>query len=88
MNKVNVEYAPSFLVSLIPERVVGRCAVCGELIYADDRVIVLDNGRAVDSEKMVHERCAVFQKEGLTEFLDLLGIDYYTGTAKEMEEDV
>lgn len=82
MNKI--EYAPSFLVSLIPEKVVGRCAVCGELVYADDRVVVLD---AAGSEKMVHERCAVFRKEGLTEFLDLLGIDYYTGTAKEMTED-
>lgn len=85
MNKI--EYAPSFLVSLIPEKVVGRCAVCGELVYADDRVVVLDNGCAAGSEKMVHERCAVFRKEGLTEFLDLLGIDYYTGTAKEMTED-
>ena len=81
-----VEYAPSFLVSLIPEKTVGRCAVCGELIYETDRVIVLDNGCAADSEKMVHERCAVFRKEGLTEFLDLLGIDYYAGTAKEMRE--
>ncbi len=81
MDKLKIEYAPSFLASLIPEKTVGRCAVCGELIYETDRVVVLDN------EKMVHERCAVFRKEGLTEFLDLLGIDYYTGTAKEMLED-
>lgn len=85
MNKI--EYAPSFLASLFAGKTVGRCAVCNEPIYEDERVIVLDNGCTADSEKIVHERCAVFRKEGLTEFLDLLGIDYYTGTAKEMMED-
>lgn len=82
MNKVNVEYAPSFLISLIPAEPVGRCAVCGKELEGSDRVYAFDH-----SEKMVCERCMIFEKLSLIEILDLLGIDYYTGTAKEMMED-
>lgn len=81
MSKFIVERTPTLLPSMMVTKPMGRCAVCGEVICEDDRVIVLDN------EKMVHEKCAVFQKDSLTEFLDLLGIDYYTGTAKEVAGD-
>lgn len=71
--------------TMLPDvgEVVGRCAVCRQVICSGDRVIVLDG-----SEAMIHEDCAVFRKESLTEFLDMLGVDYYTGDAKEMAEDV
>ena len=82
MSKLMLDRTPILLPSMMVAEPMGRCAVCREVICEDDRVIVLDN------EKMVHEKCAVFQKDTLTEFLDLLGIDYYTGTAKEMMEDV
>lgn len=61
----------------------GRCPVCGEAIYAGERVIALD-GRDV----MIHEVCAVFREESLMRFLDLLGVDYGVGDAEEMAEDV
>jgi predicted nucleic acid-binding Zn ribbon protein len=60
---------------------VGRCAVCGKAIYGDERVVSLDNG------VMVHEDCAVFRRESLTEFLDLLGLDYYVDKAKDVADD-
>ncbi len=81
MDKVKVEYAPSFFISLIPAEPVGRCAVCGKELEGNDRVYAFDH-----NEKMVCEHCMVFEKLPLSEFLDLLGIDYYAGTAKEMTE--
>ncbi len=64
------------------EEKVGRCAVCGKPVFADERVVALDNGA------MIHEECAIFRKESLMGFLDMLGVDYYTGDAKEVAEDV
>lgn len=62
---------------------IGRCAVCGHGVYAGNRVIMLDG-----KSEMVHEGCAVFRKECLTEFLDLLGVDYYTGDAEEFADEI
>ncbi|MBQ2277058.1 MAG: hypothetical protein II333_00695 [Clostridia bacterium] len=81
MSKFIREREPTLLPAVTSEKV-GRCAVCGKPVFAEERVVSLDNGA------MVHEECAIFRRESLTEFLDLLGLDYYTGTAKEMVEDV
>ncbi len=82
MSKFIIERMPVLLPSEMElEEKIGRCPVCGKAVYEDDRVVVLDSGA------MIHEGCAVFRQESLMEFLDLLGVDYYTGTAKEMAED-
>lgn len=81
MSKFIREREPTLLPAVTSEKV-GRCAVCGKPVFADERVVSLGNGA------MIHEECAVFRRESLTEFLDLLGLDYYTGTAKEMAENV
>lgn len=60
----------------------GRCAICGKSIYDDERVVMVDG-----SGVMFHENCAVFREKSLSEFLDLFGMDYYTGTARELMDD-
>lgn len=82
MSKFVFDRTPVLLpVEMKPEERIGRCPVCGKAVYEEDRVVMLDSGA------MIHEGCAVFRQESLMEFLDLLGVDYYTGTAKEMAED-
>ena len=75
------ETDPTMLPGSADDVPVGRCAVCGEAIYGDERVVLLDNG------VMVHEDCAVFRRESLTAFLDLLGLDYYVDKAREVVGD-
>lgn len=59
----------------------GKCAICGKPLDADDRVFTFDG-----TNQKVHESCAVFKKEGLTWFLDVLGIEYYADRAKDVLE--
>lgn len=59
----------------------GTCAVCGRSLDADDHVYVFDG-----NDKVVCEHCMVFTKDSLIEFLDMLGIEYYAGEAREMIE--
>ena len=75
------EVEPTMLPGSADDVPVGRCAVCGESVYGDERVVSLDNG------VMVHEDCAVFRRESLTEFLDLLGLDYYVDKAREVVDN-
>lgn len=80
--KLTLDRTPTLLPVMMVSEKIGRCAVCGKAVCGDERVISLDNGA------MIHEECAIFRKESLMEFLDLLGIDYCVGDAKEMAEDV
>lgn len=81
MAKFKIEREPTLLPAAGEK--VGRCAICGKPVYGNERVIVMDVGGV-----MFHENCAVFDQRSMSEFLDLFGLDYYTGTAKEMTEDV
>lgn len=81
--KFRRETEPTMLPGWERSEKLGRCPVCGNAVYSDERVIVLDG-----SDTMIHENCAVFRRDSLTAFLDLIGVDYYTGDAKEMTEGV
>lgn len=59
----------------------GVCAICRKPIDADDRVYMLD-----DNEKIVCEHCMIFSKDTLVEFLDMLGVEYYAGKARVLNE--
>lgn len=82
MSKFTLDRTPTLLPVMTAEKV-GRCALCGKPVYADEEVTVLDASGAV-----IHENCMIFTKLSLAEALDLLGLDYYTGTAREMVENV
>lgn len=58
----------------------NRCPICGKAIEDDDRVLWIDIGM---TERIVHENCAVFKKEGLSWFMDMLLIDTNTGKARD-----
>ena len=57
------------------------CPICGKQIEADDRVMWIDLG---NYERVVHENCAIFKKEGLSWFMDMLEIDTDTGKARDL----
>lgn len=59
------------------------CPICGKRIEADDRVMWIDLG---GYDRVVHENCAIFKKEGLSWFMDMLMIDTNTGKAKDFYE--
>lgn len=58
-----------------------RCPICDKPICEDDHIVLIDAGNV---KAIVHENCATFRENILIDFLDILGIDYYTGQADEI----
>ena len=73
--------------TLLPESdtpAFGHCPICKRPIFADDNIILIEGGA---SETVVHENCAVFEKDSLIEFLEMIQHAYYQGIAREMYDD-
>lgn len=82
-SRYNERIEPPIPEKLLDSTIVDRCPICGQPIYYGDKDVCVIDGLEV----MIHENCMVYKQLSPSEILDMLGVDHYKVTAKEIHEE-